>query len=266
MCLITLTLPGRRWPPDLMVDTLAFVAGLRALEGSTKTISTSPVSDSDVTSLIDGQLKAPGSAGLLTFCFDRFCLDFWTLSADSEARLSTLPSRVSAGIQQRWNGCLKRTIPSVKGFGLLWNERSCHVTHPPFCLFLRIHCCHLIPYRCRNVLLASAYKSMMADAAWLATNAKIILASVMTAVKIRLTFHIPDASNQSYPEMCFSTACMFLTKMHLKIPQFNVALPICNHYLKPCGNNMIKGCQGLLWQIRLYAVGLQLFVLVHAAG
>lgn len=107
---------------------------------------------------------------------------------------------------------------------------------------------------------------MMADAAWLATNAKIILASVMTAVKIRLTFHIPDASNQSYPEMCFSTACMFLTKMHLKIPQFNVALPICNHYLKPCGNNMIKGCQGLLWQIRLYAVGLQLFVLVHAAG
>ena len=59
-----------------------------------------------------------------------------TLSAHLEARLSTLPSRLSAGIQQRWNGCLKRTIPSVKGVWVVMKQEmilSCHAPSFQFC-------------------------------------------------------------------------------------------------------------------------------------
>lgn len=76
--------------------------------------------------------------------------------------LSTLPSRPCAGIQQRWNGCLKRTIPSVKGFGLLWNKRrSCHVAHPHFCYafhFLFIYFFYRIIHR-RDACLSQQYTS-----------------------------------------------------------------------------------------------------------
>lgn len=83
---------------------------------------------------------------LLTFLFWSPLCGFWditpTLSADLAVRHSTLPSRLSTGIQQRWNGCLKRTIHWVKaGLWLLWNEGwcSCHVTLPPFCFAHRFH-------------------------------------------------------------------------------------------------------------------------------
>lgn len=59
-----------------------------------------------------------------------------TLSVHLEARLSTLPSRLSAGIQQRWNGCLKRTIPSVKGVWVVMKQEmilSCHAPSFQFC-------------------------------------------------------------------------------------------------------------------------------------
>lgn len=94
---------------------------------------------------------------------------------------------------------------------------SCHAPSV-LCLSLRIHCCHLIPYRCRNVLLASAYKSMMADAAWLATNAKIILASVMTAVKIRLTFQYPWCIQSILPWNVFFHCMHVLNQSAFKNP------------------------------------------------
>ncbi len=49
----------------------------RALEGSI--ITTAPLSAGDVASQLHGQLEAPGGETLLTFCFDRFCQDLWTL-------------------------------------------------------------------------------------------------------------------------------------------------------------------------------------------
>lgn len=60
-----------------------------------------------------------------TFCFVRFILHFRTFPD-----LSTPPSRPSAGIRQRWNGCLKRTTLSVTGFRVLRNETflPCHAS------------------------------------------------------------------------------------------------------------------------------------------
>lgn len=64
--------------------------------------------------VLDGQLK--GRDFLLTFCFARVCLDFFfgTFHQHSQQIQKLVPSRLSSGILQRWNGCLKRTIPSVK--------------------------------------------------------------------------------------------------------------------------------------------------------
>lgn len=93
-------------------------------------VTTTSLSDGDVTSQLDGRTEAQGGEILLTFLFwSLFVWIFATLPP-----VSTRPSRPSAGIQQRWNGCLKRTIPSVKGCGLLWNNTSRHVVHP-CCLF-----------------------------------------------------------------------------------------------------------------------------------
>lgn len=60
-----------------------------------------------------------------TFCFVRFILHFRTFPD-----LSTPPSRPSAGIRQRWNGCLKRTTLSVTGFRVLRNQTflPCHAS------------------------------------------------------------------------------------------------------------------------------------------
>lgn len=124
---------------------------------------------------------------LLTFCFGRFCLGFLdgtsTVPAGFEAFLSSPSSRQSAGIQQRWNGCLKRTIPSVKGLGLLWNMRaSCHVMLPPFCsapyasicATLYVQICMLMTAPPEN----DSFKTKRADIAWLAQHANMYLLQV----------------------------------------------------------------------------------------
>lgn len=86
-------------------------------------VTTTVLSDGDVTS----QRTAAGVSDgrQWTFCFVRFILHFRTFPD-----LSTPPSRPSAGIRQRWNGCLKRTTLSVTGFRVLRNETflSCHAS------------------------------------------------------------------------------------------------------------------------------------------
>lgn len=115
-----------------------------------------------------------------------------TLSADLEARHPTLPSRLSAGIQQRWNGCLKRTIPSVKGVWVVMKQEmrlSCHA--PSFlCCSLRVAFAISFHSRRSDACLSrrpasDRCESVTESVAWLAAHAKDgPPASQMTAVHL----------------------------------------------------------------------------------
>lgn len=60
--------------------------------------------------------RTDGSSGWRKDSVDVFVLIAFVVDFFPETRspTSSSPSRPKAGIQQRWNGCLKRTIPSVK--------------------------------------------------------------------------------------------------------------------------------------------------------
>lgn len=123
-----------------------------------------------------------------------------TLSAHLEARLSTLPSRLSAGIQQRWNGCLKRTIPSVKGVWVVMKQEmflSCHAPSFQFCSLsddfaVSLHTGSEVHARHRSPQNDWCW-SIMNNVAWLAAHANMFSLQVRWPLSTSGSPHMIDS-------------------------------------------------------------------------